>query len=373
MKFAASALAVLCLGLIGCSLGGGTPGANPGVPAAGRAPSPALQFFTPTPPPGHLYVDHDGTFFLYKLPLSRGSKPQHRIVEAPGQPFPPQIAADQFGNVALASATAIQLFHPPIRSFAAKRAYLTIPLTPAITQIGPSGAVLADLQFDPNENLWIANNYGGGQVTELQAPLQKYSVASATVLFGVPGTKSAPYGYVRQIRFDVNATLYTYATQPQGQASLLFKNGFPYAAPPAPVVGLDLAVPDDVDPSQYPNGPPYQFPSGVLLGQYNGALASPAPGKSPPPPVQRLAQFTLPLFPVNNVGVFPSAVTADVSAALVADPARAVFYSLAASNGALDVYALPLTNGAKPVIALPCAAKSAALCNNKPEHVFLAP
>jgi hypothetical protein len=373
MKFAALALAVLCLGLIGCAFGGGSSGTMPEGPFARHTvTTPALQFFTPTPPPGHLYVDHNGTFYVYALPLNRTSKPQRSIVEAPGQALPPQIAADQFGNVALASPLEIDLFRAPIRSFALKAAHLRIPLTPAITQIGPSGADLADLEYDPNENLWLVNNYGGGQVTELQTPLQKYSVAAATIPFGVPGTKSAPYGSLRQARFDVNATIYVYATQPQGQSSLLFKSSFPYAAAPSPVDGLSLGVPDFVDPSQYPNGPPPAIAAGVLIGQYTGSLQSPAPGKSPTPPVQVLAQFNLPLVPVSGVGVFPSVVVNDVSAALVADPSRNVFYSLAASNGALDVYDLPLTGG-KPKMALRCAAKAAALCNDKPEHVFLAP
>jgi hypothetical protein len=369
MKSTAWAFALLCLGLIGCTVSGGSPGSHPGgLPAFG---TPALQFFTPTPAPGHLYVVHNGTFSVYALPLTRASKPQRSISDTNGQALPPQIAADQFGNVALASPTEIELFRAPIRSFASKYSYLKIPLTPAITQIGPSGADLADLEFDPNENLWILNNYGGGQVSELQAPLHKYSVASATIAFGVPGTKDAPYGAVGQARFDVNANAYIYATQTQGQASLLFKSGFPYAAPPGPVDGLNLAVPDFVDPSQWPNGPPPDISAGVLIGEYTGPLASPAPGKSPEPPVEVLAQFILPLLSVN--GAYPQQVVNDVSSALIADPSRSVFYSLATANGALDVYGLPLGNGVKPVLAFPCAARKPALCDNKPEQLFLAP
>jgi hypothetical protein len=371
MKFAAFAFVTLCIGLIGCAAGGGSPGIVPGDRAAGRYASPLLQFFTPTPAPGHLYVDHNGTFSIYALPLKRTSKPLRTLLEAPGTVLPPQIAGDLFGNVALASPSEIDLFHAPIRSFARNRAYLKIPLTPAITQIGPSGADLADIEFDPNLNLWLVNNYGGGQVTELQAPLHKYAVAAASVLFGVPGTKAGPYGSLRNARFDASASLYVYATQPQGSFSLLFKNGFPYASAPSPVDGLDLAIPDYVDPSQYPNGPPPALAAGVLIGQYTGLLASPAPGKSAPPPVERLAQFNLPLMPVN--GVFPSAVVEDISSALVADPSRSVFYSLSAADGTLKVYGIPLGNAAKPHIALRCAAKTAALCNGKPEHLFLAP
>jgi hypothetical protein len=373
MKFAAFAFVTLCIGLIGCTVGGGSPGITPGGSIAGRRASPNLQFFTPTPAPGHLYVDHNGTFSIYALPLKRTSKPQRTLQEAPGQVLPPQIAADLFGNVALASPTEIDLYRPPVRSFARNRAYLKIPLTPAITQIGPSGADLADIEFDPNLNLWLVNNYGGGQVSELQSPLHKYAVAAATILFGIPGTKAGPYGSLRNARFDVNASIYVYATQPQGQQSLLFKSSFPYAAAPSPVDGLDLAIPDYVDPSQYPNGPPPAIASGVLIGQYNGLLASPAPGKSPPPPVERLASFNLPLFPVNGVGVFPSAVVEDVSSALVADPSRAVFYSLSTADGTLKVYGLPLSNGAKPHFTLRCAAKTPALCNAAPSHLFLAP
>ncbi len=373
MKLAASAFVTLCLALVGCTVGGGSSGLVPGDRAAGRHASPYLQFFTPTPAPGHLYVDHDGTFSVYALPLTPVSKPVRTLLEAPGQLLPPQIAADLFGNVALASPTEIDLYHAPIRSFARSHAYLKIPLTPAITQIGPSGADLADLEFDPNLNLWLVNNYGGGQVTELQAPLNKYAVAAATVFFGIPGTKAGPYGSLRSARFDVNASLYVYATQPQGQYSLLFKNSFPYASAPSPVDGLDLSIPDYVDPSQYPNGPPPALASGVLIGQYNGLLVAPAPGRSPPPPVERLAEFDLPLMPVNGVGVFPAAVVDDVSSALVADPARSVFYSLSAADGKLKVYGIPLSSGVTPHFALRCSAKAASPCNAKPQHLFLAP
>jgi len=371
MKFAALTLAVLCLGLIGCSVSEGPPGTTPGGLAAFAHVSPKLQYFTPTPPPGHLYVDHDGTLYVYALPLKPAAKPLRSIVEEAGQTIAPQIAADQFGNVAIATPTQIQLFHAPIRSFAAKNAYLTIPFTPAITQIGPSGADLADLEFDPDLNLWILNNYGGGEASELQAPLRKYAVAAAQIQFGVPGTKASSYGNLRNARFDQNSTIYVYATQPQGQFSELFKNGFPYATYPGSYYGLDLSVPDFVDPSQWPNGPPPALASGVLLGQYNGSLASPAPGKSPTPAVSVLAEFNLPIIAVN--GVYPSAYVNDTSAAIVADASRMVFYSLAQANGALDVYALPLATGAKPIFAIPCAAKLPALCDDKPEHLFLAP
>jgi hypothetical protein len=370
MKLAAFAFVALCLGLIGCTVGGGSPGITPGDTTAARAYSPNVQFFTPTPAPGHLYVDHNGTFSVYKLPLNGKSKPLQSLPEAAGQSLPPQIAADLYGNVALASPTEIDLYHAPIHSFALKHAYLRIPLTPAITQIGPSGADLADLEFDPNLNLWLVNNFGGGQVTELQAPLHKYAVASSTIFFGIPGTKSASYGSLRNARFDVSASIYVYATQPQGLSSVLFKSSFPYAAPPSPVDGLDLSIPDYVDPSQYPNGPPPALAAGVLIGQYNGILASPAPGKSPQPPQEHLAQFNLPLLPVN--GVFPSAIVNDVSSAIVADPSRSVFYSLSTSDGSLKVYGIPLNAGATDHFALRCPAKPAA-CNDAPEHLFLAP
>jgi hypothetical protein len=369
MKSIAWAFGLLCLGLIGCSVSGGPSGIRPEGLFAFR--SPALQFFTPTPAPRHLYVEHNGTFSIYALPLSHSSKPLRSIADTTGDGLPPQIAADQFGNVALASPAEIDLFHAPIVSFARKHAYLKIPLAPAITQIGPSGADLSDLEFDPNENLWILNNYGGGQASELQAPLGKYSVAAATIAFGVTGTKDGPYGSVRNARFDVNSNAYIYATQPQGSASVLFKSGFPYAAAPSPVDGLNLAIPDFVDPSQWPDGPPPALAAGTLIGEYTGSLASPAPGKSPTPPVEVLAEFTLPLMPVN--GVYPSATVQDVSGALIADPPRLVFYSLEASDGALDVYGFPLSNRSRPQIVLPCAARTPALCDNKPEHVFLAP
>lgn len=124
-----------------------------------------------------------------------------------------------------------------------------------------------------------------------------------------------------------------------------------------------------VDPSQWVNGPPPELAGGLLLGQYVGPPASPAPGKSPLPNVSVIAQYTLPIVPL--LGVFPSASVNDVSAGLVADPNRSVFYSLTASNGTLKVYTIPLGQG--PLLTLPCPARPGTLCSNKPQHIFLAP
>jgi hypothetical protein len=370
VKLAGIAFALSAVALAGCAAG-----LSALAPATNAHDAPAhahaLPYGTPTPDPNHLYVDHNGTFSVYALPLDPASKPLRSLPEASPGALPPQIAADQFGNVALATPTQILLYNAPITSFAPKRARMTIPLTPAITQLGASGADLTDLEFDPNENLWLLNNYGGGSVAELQAPLTKYEVASAVIGFGVAGTKTASYGSVRQARFDVNSNLFVYATQTQGSFSLLFKSGFPYDIPPSGVDGLDLSTPDYVDPTQWNNGPPTQLAGGLLLGQYNGLLASPAPGHSPPPNSQVLAQFDLPILPVK--GVFPSNYVNDVVAALVADPNRSVFYTLRAADGALEVYGIPLSNGAKPHFVIPCAARLASLCSNKPEHLFLAP
>jgi hypothetical protein len=372
VRFAALVFAVSVVALAGCAAGGFT-SPPPSKAPASRAVADGLPFNTPTPDPNHLYIDHDGTFFIYALPLNRRSKPLRTLAEASPGALPPQIAADQFGSIAIGTPTQISIFKPPILSFAPKRARLTIPLTPAITQMGPAGAVLADLEFDPNENLWVLNNYGSGQVSELAAPLSKYAVATASIQFGVAGTKTGPYASVRQARFDVNGGLYVYASQTQGSFSLLFKSSFPYAKPPAGEFGLDLSTPDFVDPTQWVNGPPPALSGGLLLGAYNGLLVAPTPGKSPPPPVQVLAEFNMPIQPIGFSPVVPNASVNDVYSGLIADPNRNVFYSLTTSDGSLKVYALPLSTGAAPILRLPCPARPASACSNKPEHIFFAP
>ena len=37
---------------------------------------------------------------------------------------------------------------------------MTIKLTPAITEVGPYGADLVAMAYDPNDNLWLLNNLG---------------------------------------------------------------------------------------------------------------------------------------------------------------------------------------------------------------------
>ena len=38
--------------------------------------------------------------------------------------------------------------------------------------MGPSGADLMDIEYDPNENLWLFNNLGA-EITELRSPISK--------------------------------------------------------------------------------------------------------------------------------------------------------------------------------------------------------
>jgi len=335
------------------------------------ASGPASVGFSNQPPPtttpaaGRLYVDHNGTLFEYALPLAPRSRPVRTLKEWPGLAIAPQIAVDPSGKVALASSKSIRIFDPPIVSFAPSHAALKILLTPAITEIGLSGADLVDIEYDPNFNLWLLNNLGG-EVSELQAPLSKSSVAALTIQFGAPGSKTAGFSNLIQARFDINATLYVYASS--SQRARVFKVGFPYAKPPSSI-GLDVAQADFIDASQWPPTAPQQ-PS-LLLGQYFGALKSPAPGSPPPPPVNVLSQFSLPLNSQQQ-GLFPDAHVDTIVGALVADPASASFYTLDAVDGKLNVLGLPMHGGAKPKLTLPCLA-GPNNCSEKGEHVFLAP
>jgi hypothetical protein len=358
MKFSTLFLTLMAVAGIGVAISG--------CGASGPAPLSISQPPLPTASPAAnvLYVDHNGTFYVYALPLTQSSKPLRTLAEWPGLAVAPQIAADQYGNVALASNTAIRLFHAPIHSFGRSQAKLVIPLTPAITEIGDSGADLVDLEYDPNENLWLFNNLGAG-ISELRAPLQKSSVAAVTIGFGAPGSKTAGFTTLVQGRFDVNAALYVYASSTV--RSRLFKISFPYAKPPGSL-GINLDQADFVDASQWPPTAP-NAPS-LLLGQYFGALASPHPGSPPSPPVNVMAQFPQPLNPLQ--GLFPDQHADTVVGALIADPYRYSFYTLDAIDGSLDVYALPMAPQAKPKISLPCPA-GPSNCSEKGEHVFLAP
>ncbi|HKU81453.1 MAG TPA: hypothetical protein VJP76_04710, partial [Candidatus Tumulicola sp.] len=219
------AVAATAAALSAC--GGGGSGPAPATISSPPAP-------TPTPPASRLYADHNGVLYEYALPLKAGAKPQSVLTEAPGAAIPPQIAVDPYGKIAVATNANIRVFRPPITSLDPSKAALTIALTPAITEIGPGGADLVDIEYDPNDDLWLLNDLGA-EVSELAAPVSKSSVAALTIGFGAPGSKTAGYSALIQARFDVNAALYVYANQANTQRSRLFKTGFPYAKPPSPV------------------------------------------------------------------------------------------------------------------------------------------
>jgi hypothetical protein len=355
--FMLAAVAGVTAAIAGCG------SASPPPPAISQPPYP-----TASPAAKLLYVDHNGTFFEYRLPLATNSKPVRTLTEWPGLAVPPVIGADQYGNVAVGSPKELRLFSAPIVSFAPSRAKLRLTLTSAITEVGISGADLVDLEYDPNENLWLFNNLGA-DISELRAPVTKSSVAAVTIGFGIPGTKTAGFSELVQGRFDVNATLYVYATNPAPlpPVSRLFKIGFPYAKPPGPIE-LNLAQADFVDSSQWP--PTAPIAPTLLLGQYTGQLRSPPPGVPPSPPVDVTAQFAQPFMP--SKGLFPDAHINTITAALIADPYRARFYTLDADNGSLNVYGLPMTSNAAPKVSLPCLA-GVDNCGAKPQHLFLAP
>lgn len=347
-------VAGVSIAISGCVSSGPTP------PPISQPPLP-----TSTPAANLLYVDHYGTFYEYRLPLSSGAKPVRTLKEWPNLGIPPVVAADQYGNVALGGPTELRFFKAPIVSFDKSKAKLVLELTPAMTEIGISGADLVDMEYDPNENLWLFNNLGA-EISELAAPITSSTVSAAlTIGFGVPGTKTAGFSSLVQGRFDVNATLYVYASS--STRSRLFKVAFPYAKPPS-ILGLDLAQADFVDSTQWP--PTASNAPSLLLGQYFGQLRSPPPGVPPSPPVNVTAQFPQPFNP--QVGLYPNAHLKGIVGALVADPYRASFYTLDQSVGSLNVYGLPMASNASPKITLQCLAGPSG-CSNKPEHLFLAP
>jgi hypothetical protein len=350
---AALAIAAGCAGL--------TPGGSTFSPQANvQRPR---DFPTPTPAPKHLYVDHYGRFYIYGLPLSASSKPQRVLTEAPDESLPPQIAVSAFGIVALVTPTEIRLYKPPIVSLTRAAAKTIVTLTPAMTEIGPSGADLTDVEFDPLGNLWLFSGLGG-EISELRRPINNLTVAGLIIPFGAPGTKTAAYGVV-QGRFDVGDNLYVYGQSATG--AMLFKTNFPYSKPLSPT-GINVAEADLVDSSQFlPSDP---NPTTVILGQYFGPLASPPPQQPPPQPVNVIAQFAEPLNPF--LGLFPNAIVNDIVGALAADPPRTVFYTLGAATGRLSVYPLPLTQKAKPKFSIHCLA-GVARCDGKTEHLFTAP
>lgn len=348
---AAAALAAV---IDGCGASGPAP------LGPGQGPPPA----TATPAASLLYVDHNGTLYSYHLPLTQTSKPIRTLREWPGLATAPVIAVDQYGNIALASTQFIRFFKKPIVSFAASRVDLALKLTPAITEIGDSGADLVDIEYDPNENLWLLNNLGAG-ITELRSPITKSSVAALSLAFGVPGTKTAGYTTLVQARFDVDSALYVYARA--ATRSRLFKVSFPYARPPG-TLGINLAQALFVDASEWP--PTAQSAPTLLVGQYYGALQSPKPGSPPSPPVNVEAQFAQPFNPLQ--GRFPQSHIDTIAGALAADPYRFSLYALDAGDGSLNVYDLPMKSKERPKLSLSCLG-GPSNCSEKPEHVFLAP
>ncbi len=360
MKFSALFLSLMAVAAVTVAISGCGVVSGPASPPVSQPPPP-----TSSPAANSLYVDHNGTFYEYRLPLSPGSKPMRTLTEWAGLGIAPVIAADQYGNVALGSPTELRFFKAPIVSFAPSRAKLRLTLTPAITEVGISGADLVDLEYDPNENLWLFNNLGA-EISELRAPISQSSVAALTIGFGAPGSKTAGYTALTQGRFDVNATLYVYASNSNGHARL-FKIAFPYAKPPS-IVGINLAQSAFVDSSQWPPSAP-NAPS-LLLGQYFGQLRSPPPGVPPSPPVNVTAQFPQPFNP--SVGLFPDAHLSGIAGALAADPNRASFYTLDQSVGTLNAWTLPMINKGSAKVTIPCLA-GPTNCSNKSEHLFLAP
>ncbi len=319
---------------------------------------------TSTPASNVLYVDHNGTLYAYRLPLAADSKPIKTLPEWPGLAVAPQIAVDQYGNVAVSSPTAMRFFHPPIVSLAASHAYLGLKLTPSITNIGAGGADLSDIEYDASENVWLFNNLGPA-ITELRSPISKRSVAALSIAFGAPGSKTAGYTTLVQGRFDINAALYVYASS--STQSRLFKISFPYGKPPGSL-GIDLQQADFVDSSEWPPTAP-NAPS-LLLGQYFGQLQSPKPGSPPSPPVTVTAQFPQPFNP--SQGRFPNAHVAALIGALAADTYRYSFYTLDAGTGDLDVWGLPMAANDKSKLRLRCLG-GPTNCSHKSEHLFLAP
>jgi hypothetical protein len=359
IRYGIYSIALASLAVV-CACGGGS-GSQPVTTIYTAGPG-----ATPTPSARTLYVDHYGMLYQYALPLQSGSKPLHAFVESPGSALPPQVAVDPFGTIAVATTEDIRTFAPPIQSFEPNRAKVKLKLTPAITEMGPAGADLVDIEYDPNDNLWLLNNLGG-EISEVAAPIHPNAVAALTIPFGAPGTKAAGFTALIQARFDVSAALYVYASNAAASRSRLFKISFPYAKPPT-ALGIDLGQADFVDSSQYLPTDPH--PNSLLLGQYNGPLHSPPPGSPPPPPVNVLSQFAEPLNPA--LGLFPDATASTIVGALIADPPREAFYTLDNATGALNVYSLPLSNKAAPKVTLPCPG-TVATCDNKPEHLFLAP
>ncbi|MBV8489533.1 MAG: hypothetical protein JO199_03310 [Candidatus Eremiobacteraeota bacterium] len=361
------ALAALVLAGVGCQAVA-TNVSPPSASANGvRGRAIADVYPTPQPSPAkYLYVDHLGMLAIYRLPLTANSTPMRVLDENPGGGAP-AIAVDAYGEIAIGTTTEVRLYQPPIVSLAAKDATVRVHFTPAVTAIGPSGADIVGMVFDPSLNLWLLSGIGG-EVTELQRPITPASVAASTVLFGVKGTKTSGFGILGGASFDISGTLYVYAINsglPPPYDGQLFKLGFPYVKPIS-TTGLNLSQADFVDTSQFLPSNPNPVPA--LLGLYNGPLHSPPPQVPPPAPVDELAQFASPLNSVT--GPFPTATVSIVIGALIADPPRTRIYTLESTDGRLAEFAFPLQNRARALLTLRCPFKPSN-CNEKPEHLYL--
>ena len=345
--------------------------ASSGCGASGPAPEGASGPPVPpngTPAPNLLYVDHNGTFYIYRLPLAQGSKPERTLTEWPGLTVAPVIAADQFGNVAVASPNELRLFQAPIRSFAPSRAKLRLKLTPAITAIGTSGdAALVDLEYDPNGNLWLFNNVGPG-ITELRAPVTQVERRG--------DLHSLRRSRLEDGRFHVadSRTL-----RHQRDALRLREQHRGTAA--RTLVQVRLSVRQAARIAWHQSGPsrlrglkPVAADGGkraVALARTvyrRAALAQTGrtafAARQRDQPVRAAIQ--------SGPGLFPNEHANTIVGALAADTYRYSFYTLDAGDGALDVWDLPMRSNAKAKLSLPCLAGQGN-CGEKGEHVFLAP
>jgi hypothetical protein len=369
--FCSFAFTVLsAIAVAGCGGGGSTPP----VPSSFQSDARSVRgeyLATPTPAPRLLYAIHSGTVSVYALPLKANAKPLRELEVVPGHPSTAEaIAVDPFGKVAVATPKQLRIYWPPITSLEPSKARITVPFTPAMTAIGPSGADLVDIEFDPYDNLWLFSNLAG-DITELVWPISRTSVALTDIQFGVTGTKTAGFETLVQGRFDVNSTLYVFADN-SNIGGQLFKIGYPYAKPPGGFYGLNLLQAAFVDPSQFLYGPPPSLSDGAIFGQYFGQLKSTPPLKPTPPPVNVLAQFNTPLMPNGGGTLYPNITVKANVGALAADPRRDVIYTLNVADGKLNVYPMPLPRSGKPNFSLACSG-GPSICNSQPEHLFTAP
>jgi hypothetical protein len=366
LAFVALAVAAVA----GCGAGSSTPSAMP----AQQFSLPRNYPATPTPAPRLLYAVHSGVVSVYSLPLKANAKPLRVLDVTPGHPTTTEaVTVDAFGKFAIVTPKQLRIYLPPITSLAPSKARLTIPLTPAMTAIGPAGADVVDVEFDPYDNLWLLSdlNSTGADITELPTPISRMSVSPLNIQFGVAGTKTSGFQSVVQGRFDVNSSLYVYANN-SNIGGQLFKIGFPYGKPPSSYYGLNLLQAAFVDASQFLYGPPAGMGNGAIFGQYFGQLYGTPPLQPTPPPVNVLAQFNEPLMPDGRGMLFPNVTVKANVGALAADPPRDLVYTLDVADGKLNVYPMPLPRSGKPNFSLPCSG-GPSICNSQLEHLFTAP